>query len=331
MSISSISHRSRLETTLAGQAPDRPPVALWRHFPVDDQNPARLASATAFFQTSFDFDLIKVTPASSFCLKDWGAVDRWSGNPEGTRDYIQRVIHQPEDWLHLPLLDPTSGHLGDQLTCLRMLTSGFSAQVPVIQTIFSPMSQAKNLVGSEQVLVHMRSNPDALHSGLKCITETTLRFLEEAVKTGIEGIFYAIQHGQLGLLANDEFEAFCRPYDLQILNAASNLWLNMLHLHGKAVMFDAVLDYPAAVINWHDRETPPALAEAQARWHGAVCGGLRQWDTMVLGDAEQVRAEAVDAIQQTGGKRFILGTGCVLPTTAPFGNILAARHSVEKG
>lgn len=93
-------------------------------------------------------------------------------------------------------------------------------------------------------------------------------------------------------------------------------------------MFDAFLDYPMAIINWHDRETPPSLSEAQTRYSGVVCGGLRRWETMVLGTPEQVRAEALDAIQSTGGQRFILGTGCVLPTTAPRGNILAARQSV---
>jgi uroporphyrinogen decarboxylase len=62
------SHRTRLETCLSGVRPDRTPVALWRHFPVDDQIPAGLAAATIDFQRTFDFDLVKVTPASSFCL-----------------------------------------------------------------------------------------------------------------------------------------------------------------------------------------------------------------------------------------------------------------------
>lgn len=329
MALSPLSHRARLEACLAGQTPDRPPVALWRHFPVDDQTPEGLAMATAAFQRTFDFDLIKVTPASSFCIKDWGVDDRWAGNPEGTREYTRRVVHRPDDWARLPLLNPAKGHLADQLTCLRLLSAEFSGKAPIIQTIFSPMSQAKNLAGPGDLLVHMRQNPDALHAGLQRITETTLRFLQEALKTGIDGVFYAVQHGQYGLLSAGEFAEFCRPYDLQVMEAAKGLWLNLLHLHGEAVMFDQVLDYPVAIINWHDRQTPPTLAEAQARFRGAVCGGLRQWETMVLGTPEQVRAEAGDAIQQTGGTRFILGTGCVLPTTAPLGNILAARHIVE--
>ncbi len=273
--------------------------------------------------------LLKVTPSSSFCIKDWGVDDRWAGEPEGTREYTRRAIRTTEDWARLKPLDPTRGRLGDQLECLRLLVAEFTGEVPVVQTIFSPMAQAKNLVGPEALLVHMRRDPEALHAGLRQITQTTLRFIEEARKTGIDGIFYAVQHAQYALLSPVEFVQFCRPYDLQILEAARGLWLNLLHLHGREVIFDQVLDYPVAALNWHDRETSPTLGEALKRFPGAVCGGLRQWETMVLGSEEQVRAEAEDALQATSGTRFILGTGCVLPTTAPRGNILAARLVVE--
>ena len=113
------SHRARLEECISGGLPDRPPVALWRHFPVDDQDPGRLATATAAFQRSFDLDFIKVTPASSFCLLDWGARDVWNGAVEGTREYsAQRVISEPEDWGRLPILEVYHDHDGDwQFLC----------------------------------------------------------------------------------------------------------------------------------------------------------------------------------------------------------------------
>ncbi len=321
------SHRERIQACLAGEEVSPVPVALWRHFPVDDQSPEGLAASTAAFQHTFDFDLIKVTPSSSFCLKDWGVNDQWTGNPEGTRDYTQRAIHQPEDWAKLTILDARRGKLGDQLICLRLLTAEFSPETPVLQTIFSPLAQAKNLVGGEQLIVHLRRYPEALHQGLETITQTTIRFLEEAVKTGIDGVFYAVQQAQYGLLSEPEFEAFGKSYDLRVMQAAQSLWLNLLHLHGDNVMFKLASDYPVQIVNWHDRETGPALKQAQDWYQGVVCGGLRQWDTMVLGTNEQVRVEAEDAIRQTNGKCFILGTGCVLPTTAPYGNIQAARRA----
>ncbi len=49
---------------------------------------------------------------------------------------------------------------------------------------------------------------------------------------------------------------------------------------------------------------------------------------MVRGTPEDVRAEARDALAQTGGQRFILGTGCVTPVNTPWANIRAAREVV---
>jgi uroporphyrinogen decarboxylase len=324
------SHVDRMQACLDGEVVDRPPVALWRHFPVDDQTPDGLAAATLAFQRSYDFDLVKVTPASSFCLKDWGVVDEWRGMPEGTRNYTKTIINFPEDWERLPVITPEKEHLAAQLACLRLITKELGEETPAIQTIFSPLSQAKNLAGRDRLMVHLRRYPQAVHNGLKIITETTLQFLEAAKKTGIAGVFYAVQHAQYGILSEAEYQEFGRSYDLQLLEAVEDLWLNMLHIHGVNVMFDQFSDYPVSVINWHDRETPPSLGEAKQRFPGALCGGLQRIHTMVMGTPEDVALEARQALETTGGRKFILGAGCVMPVIAPHGNILAARMSVGR-
>lgn len=323
-------HRKRMEMCLQGGNLDRPPVALWRHFPVDDQTPEGLAVSTLSFQRKYEFDFVKVSPASSFCLKDWGVNDQWRGAKEGTREYIKRVITKPEDWTALPVLDPNEGHLGDQLKCLRLITKELGSNVPVIQTIFNPLSQAKNLISPQTLLVHLRRFPDAVHEGLKIITKITQRFIEAALDTGIAGIFYAVQHGQYGLMTEDEYLKYGRKYDLQVLNTAEELWLNVLHLHGNEIMYQLFVDYPVDVINWHDRETYPSLREGLKIFPGVVCGGLQRERTLVLGNSTDVINEANDALRSTDGKRIILGTGCVVPITAPHGNIVAARESVQK-
>lgn len=329
MAKAKISHRARIEATLSGVSSDRVPVALWRHFPVDDQTPAGLAEAVVAWQRVYDFDIVKVTPESTYSVKDYGLQDEWHGNAEGTRTYTYRPVKSPEDWLKLTPLDPHTGRLGDQISALRMIVSALGPEVPILETIFSPLAMARKLVGEEALLVHLRRYPDALHAGLKTLTETTVRFLEAMRETGISGIFYAMQYAQLSLLSPAEFHEIARPYHLQVLEAAQGFWLNVLHLHGKDVMFEQVVDFPVQVINWHDLETFPSLSQGKEIFAGAVCGGLRQWDTMVLGTPDQVRAEAQAAIEATGGQRFILGTGCVTPITAPHGNLMAARKSVS--
>jgi uroporphyrinogen decarboxylase len=129
-------------------------------------------------------------------------------------------------------------------------------------------------------------------------------------------------------LTLEEYQNFGVPHDLTALEPAQELWCNMLHLHGHDVYFSLLDSLTFPIVNWHDRETFPTLAEAQKQFPGVVCGGMRQ-DTLVYQEEAQVRKEATDAIQQTGGKRFILGTGCVVPVIASHGNMLAARKSVE--
>lgn len=322
--------RQRLEAAIAGDRVDRAPVALWRHWPGDDRRPEDLAEATLRFQREFDFDFVKVTPASSFCLEDWGARDEWLGNVEGTREYTHRPIQKVEDWSTLSVLDPTAGGLGAQLRCLTLLREELEPKgVPFIQTIFSPLAQAKNLVGAERLILHLRTHPEALHEGLRTIAETTIRFIEAAREVDIAGIFYAVQHARRDLLSDGEYRVFGRPYDLRILEATEGLWLNVLHLHGKAVMFEQLADYPVQVINWHDREAGPALEAGKREFSGAVCGGLARWETVIQGTRAQVAEEAQDAWEETGGRCFILGTGCVVPVVAPWGNLRAARDVAE--
>jgi uroporphyrinogen decarboxylase len=320
--------RQRLEATFAGKAVDRPAVALWRHWPVDDQTSDNLARATLDFQRIYDFDFIKVTPSSNYCLADFGAETYWEGNQEGTRSWGPRLVQSPEDWTKLQPLDPHQGLLGEVIKANSAIGQSVGEEVPFIQTIFNPLSQAKNLA-RERLLSDIRQHPAAVKAGLATITESILRFVDALKPTGAAGIFLAVQHATYDLLTEAEYHEFCQPLDLQILAATEGMWFNLVHLHGVSVMFDLVANYPVQVINWHDVETPPSLAEARRRTGKALCGGLRQWETMLRGTPEMVQAEAKAAFEATGGRRFILGTGCVTPITAPTCNILAARQVVD--
>jgi uroporphyrinogen decarboxylase len=281
-----VSKRERLEAAIAKDVADRPPLALWRHFPVDDQTPEGLSESTALYQALYDYDFVKVTPASSFCLLDWGVEDEWNGNPEGTRDYTRRAIKKPADWRELRTLDPERGGLGKQLKCLELLRETLGETQPIIQTIFNPLSQAKNLAGQQMLFEHLHREPD------------------------------------------ENYRKFGEVFDHRIIEAAELFWLNVLHLHGEAIMFDLAEKYPVQIVNWHDREVAPGLAEGALRISGAVCGGIRRM-TMVCGDPTQVQEEAAQALKSLNGRGVVLGTGCVVPVHAPRMNMEAARAAVN--
>ena len=71
-----------------------------------------------------------------------------------------------------------------------------------------------------------------------------------------------------------------------------------------------------------------ALREGLTQIKGAASGGIDQW-TIHQESPQQMLAEARDAVEQTGGRRLLLGTGCVVMATTPLRNLRALREFAE--
>ncbi len=322
--------RERLEKTIAGEPTERPPVALWRHWPGDDQRAADLARSTIEFQNTYDWDFVNVTPASSFCVNDYGVLDQWEGTLDGTRAYTKRLIERSLDWTVIRTLDPTRGSLGRQAECLRLVCDELGEDVPVVQTIYSPLAQAEYIAGKEMLIRHMRTQPDRVHSGLSILTDSTLRFIESLKRLPVAGIFYVIRHASYTTLSEDEYKAFGLPYDRKILDTLpARWWLNVAHLHGELPMFKFAHELKAHVVNWHDQKSEPTLAQGKTLFDGAVCGGVSELEHVHLGTPSTIREAVREAIHQTGGRRLIVSTGSVIPVSSPLSNIRAVREAVE--
>jgi uroporphyrinogen decarboxylase len=322
--------RERLAAAVAGEEVDRVPVALWRHFPGDDTSAEELAHTAAAFQQQYDWDFIKLTPLSNYSVADWGGIVAYHGHPEGTSDYITPPrVTTPADWERLEPLDVHAGTMGQQLACVRRLRELVGPDVPIIETVFNPLSQARKLAGSGMEIVYLRRYPQQLQAALEQITSITTAFIAAVLEAGADGIFYAIQHANAGVLSQAEYRAVVRPLDLRILEAAREGSFNLLHLHGMHTYLDMVSDYPVHALNWHDRDTGPSLAAGASRFPGLVIGGLSQRD-MVEGNPASIRDLARQAVTETSGRRVGLSTGCVLPTVAPWGNIRALRAVADE-
>ena len=328
-----LSHIEIIENCYQGNTSSRIPIAFWRHFPVDDQRADTLARATFEFQKQFDFDLVKISPSSSFCLRDWGIRDTWKGHPEGVREYINHPFSNYSKLEKLKPLNPNVGSLGSQLDCCRMLRKDIKRGTPLIQTIFSPISQLKNLVGKKYILHILREHSDLAMHALRTITQTTLEWIQLLYSTGVDAVYYAAQLAESTALNADEYRIFGKPFDMQILGACHDFQLNLLHIHGEDVLFDEFVDYPVHIINWDQSTKEKGLSYARTTVNAMLCGGLDRIKVMLLADAKGVQAAFIDAINQTNGIKFILGSNCVLMQATPIGNILTAidlAHNSKK-
>jgi uroporphyrinogen decarboxylase len=309
--------------------PSRPLVSLWRHWPDEDQHPARLGAAHVHFQRRYDFDFVKFTPSATDVVEDWGVETAFSGDPHGTRDVVGRHLTDAEQWAELRPRDERSSRLYAQLDALRLARAELGPAVPILQTVFSPLTIARKLAG-DAVVEHLRRHPESLRAGLETIVADLRRFVERSFDAGADGLFFVTQAATHDLLTDDEHRQFGVPYDLRLLEVArTRTPFLILHAHGSSLMFDQLLGYDLPALNWHDRSVGPSIAQMRARFPGLLLGGIDEWGTLVEGPPRRVRAEVEDALAQAGGRPICLSAGCVIGYRTPDRYIRAARAAVS--
>jgi len=244
----------RIEAALTGGAVDFAPVSLWRHFPERDQTAEALADVTLEWQSRFGFDFVKLMPPGDYATIDWGAESSYQGSTGGTRQTTKFPINSIEDWAKIKPVPIDRGRNREVIEAARLVNERLGGGIPVLQTIFSPLTIAMKL-SDGKVLDHMRQQPDNVHEALAAITEVTRQMTVATLERGAYGIFFATQCATTDLVSVAEYREFGAAYDLQVLAAAGASRFTLAHIHGSNIMFDEMKTYPAHALNWHDRRT----------------------------------------------------------------------------
>jgi len=331
----------RIKAALKGEPVDRVPINLWMHFSTVDQDPRSLAEAQVAFATKYDFDFIKLMPFGLYGVQDYGAkvkIFNQVNQPPIVEDY---GIHDATDWGRIEELPATYSTYGKQVQLTRYALALAPKELPVIQTIFSPLTTARKLAG-DRILLDMKENPALLKQALQAFTQTTINFVKANIDAGVSGFFFATQCANLDFLTEAEYREFGEYYDLQVINAYKDAtYFNVAHLHGDKGMFDLIAAYPVNCINWHDRWSSPTLVEARTKTHKCLLGGIREVpyfdehgnriraSLLTDGTVDEVERHVREAIDAAGGHGLILGPGCVADQLSQEKNIYALRRAVN--
>jgi len=323
-----MTQRERIEAALQGRATDRLPYSLWRHFHTQDRTPEGLASATLMFAFQYTPDIIKLTPCGLYGVEGWGAKIAYFDDPHKPPQCMKPVFEDSKGWESLRKLEPTGGSLGRELQSIHLTRAGLGPDWPLLMTIFSPLTLAFKLVG-DRLLEDLQTAPQLVEAGLATIAETMADYAKLSLDAGADGIFFASQLASHRFLTPEAYARFGEPFDLIVLEAiAERSWLTVLHLHGHDVFFDLANRYPIHAVNWHDRETVPALPEALTRTNRVLMAGL---DLRLLetGTPAQVAGMVRESIAGAAGRHLILAPGCVIPTRTPAANLQAVVETLR--
>jgi uroporphyrinogen decarboxylase len=290
------------------QSPDYVPAAFFIHFPQEYQRGrAAIDKHLAYFHyTGMDF--VKIQYEFAF-----------PHHPE---------IQTPEDWANMPSYGRE--FFQDQLDIVTGLVEAARGEALILQTLYSPFMSAGHTTGDAMITEHLKADPEKIKQGLEIITESTLWFVRQCIKLGVDGFYASTQGGESHRFADPAlFAQYVKPYDLAVMEEIDQACpFNILHICdycGGYTDLTPFLDYPGDVVNCAlnlgaRTLTPRDVAQMFGR---PYMGGIDRHGAITTASQDEIKAMVQDVLQDAP-ERFILGADCTLPGDINWDNIKTA-------
>jgi len=318
--------RARVEAALAMGVADRAPVGAWGHTYREEWSPGELATITVDRARQFGWDFVKFQPRASSFAEAFGSVYKPAGHRLRGPVLVSAAVPDLDDWSKVALVHPKA--LQDQVESIGIAARELGDGVPVIQTVFSPITVGGYLVGKSKsrVVRELRKHPELVRPALDRIAEALVDFSRRSVEAGAAGIFYAISgYTSKDAMTESVYRELLLPYDVGVLQQMpAEAWFNVVHLCGSNLNFGLARDLPAQAISWSvHNQGNPSLAEGRKISGRPVMGGLDQRASLLYGPPAEVAAEARRAVAETGGRGLLLAPSCSVPPRAKDINLAA--------
>jgi len=324
--------RDRVLAALTGEAVDRPPVSFWGHVYHRESSAEALVAHTLERWRRHRWDWVKLNPRKHYHVEPWGVRYRYTGVPDEKPTVEHFPVHEPADWDRIDELPHDGGALGEQLEAVRTLRRQLPADVPLLQTVFTPLAILAELTEPPEALRDLIPRESKrVERALEAVTRTFERYVTAVMAAGADGLFLATTDwGSREFMTPESLRRWSRPYDLRLLEAAGPSRYHTMHVCKRDALLFEFADYPVGAFSW-DVTAPgnPGLAEGLQRLKGAVMGGIDHEGTLQRGPEAAIAAYR-HGLEATGGRRWMFAPGCSIPPETPEATLAALRAEVER-
>jgi len=296
-----LGHKERVDRALLGQDVDRPPYTFYYHY----KRPTAPLEAQDHldFHRKYKTDIVKV-------MNDF--------------DYPKSTTGRWYD------LKPLNSPFPDQLETLRRVHDGLSGDAYFIDTIYGPYMTAMILYQSQPQFASQpkssdvqdkqikslhefqQQNPDAWHSALDAITQSTINHIRHIKEIGASGALVSIFNAESKFGSVEDYEKYTRPHDKRVFDELADTKLTILHLHSlERPYLDQFRDFNAPVLQYSVKTSGIPISEVRRKYSEPIAGGVDEIDYRQL-TTEEIRAQWQAARLQAGGK-YIAAPGCSIP------------------
>jgi len=286
---------------------------------------------------------MKINPRATYYPEAWGNEYDFSIYNDIMPKMVKHTISDVED---LRKIDEHSGNesvFAEQLEAIKLIKQELHNEVPVFQTIYTPIGVLLNLCGEQglgryrkssredSLLIKLfKKDREGVHKALIAISRTLSRYASATIKAGADGVFYAaLGMAREGYMTYEEWEEFVKPYDLIVLEELKSS-MTILHTCGIYSNPQRFVDYPINILHWAESAPGNPLITESIEWIGkkAVMGGMDE-RLFGTGSEEEIFRSAKKSIQAHSDRPFILAPDCSVSIRSLDSELRAFRETVN--
>jgi [methyl-Co(III) methanol-specific corrinoid protein]:coenzyme M methyltransferase len=329
--------RDRVLAALARKKLDRPPAvcftqiatidameAVGVYWPDAHVDPHRMAELSAAPNKVWGVECARlpfcltVEAEVMGCRVDLGKMDRTPMVKAHSCD--ENTI--PDD---IPIGALYKGRIPAVVEGVRIAKQKYSKELPIVAGTTGPLTIAGHMVGTENLLLWIITNPEAVHKALKVATKMEKAYVEALAKAGADVIVMSDPSAGTDMLSPEMFDEYAKPYIKECFSNPGDA-KTVLHICGDTtVLLDHMVATGVSGLSIEEKVQPEKAADI-VNGRAALVGNIGVVRPLLQGTPEDVR---LDALRVKNSGFNLVAPGCGLAARVPLVNLQAMVKAVK--
>jgi len=251
------------------------------------------------------------------CTVDMGKEDR--------TPMVKVGIYEAEDTPVLPENFLEKGRMKEVIEATKLLKKKYGDNLPVVVGTTGPLTIAGHLVGTENLLLMMITDPEAVHKFIKIASELETQYVHALAEAGADAIAMSDPSASTDMLSGEMFDEFARPYIQKIFNDTPDV-CKILHICGDTtILLDHMIDTGADALSIEEKVNP-AEAVKLVDGRAALIGNIGVVHPLLQGTPEDCVQHAT-AVRDAGFN--VVAPGCGLAARVSKENLEAVVKTIK--
>lgn len=199
-------------------------------------------------------------------------------------------------------------------------------ELPIVVGTTGPFTLAGHLVGTENLLLWIITQPEKVHELMKITAEVTYTYQKAIDALGVDAIQQSDPSASTDMLSGEMFDEFAAPYIKRSFEGVENA-KTVLHICGDTtILLDHMIATGVDALSIEEKVDPFKAVEL-VNGRAALVGNMGVVNPLLQGTPEKVREDARKIIEAGFN---IVNPGCGLAARVSKENLLALVDEVKK-